>query len=52
MTMKKKDKEILVVLNIIFIVGFGWIYLNEKLNNFERILMMRIDHFVFSIKQF
>ena len=42
MTMKKKDKEILVVLNIIFIVGFGWIYLNEKLNNFERIFILFI----------
>ena len=40
MNIKKKDKEILVVLNIIFILGFGFVYLNEKLNNFERIFIL------------
>ena len=42
MTIKKKDKEILLVLNIIFILGFGWVYLNEKLVNFERIFILFI----------
>ena len=42
MNIKTKDKEILVVLNIIFILGLGWIYLNEKLNNFERIFILFI----------
>ena len=43
MNIKKKDKEILVVLNIIFILGFGFVYLNEKLNNFERIFILFTD---------
>ena len=42
MTIKKKDKEILLALNIIFILGFGWVYLNEKLANFERIFILFI----------
>jgi len=40
MNINVKDRNMLLGLNIIFLFGFGFVYLNEKLNNFERILFV------------
>ena len=40
MNINVKDRNMLLGLNIIFLFGFGFVYLNEKLNNFERIFIL------------
>ena len=40
MNINEKDRNMLLGLNIIFLFGFGFVYLNEKLNNFERIFIL------------
>ena len=40
MNINVKDRNMLLSLNIIFLFGFGFVYLNEKLNNFERIFIL------------
>lgn len=42
MNINVKDRNMLLGLNIIFLFGFGFVYLNEKLNNFERIFILFI----------